>query len=87
MSRPPSDSDWRRQGQERYLRGARLVAREYRAYRPGWDHDHCAFCGSKFSQRPGDLSVGYSTEDEYHWICAVCFTDFSAEFGWQVVEE
>jgi len=83
----PAPDDWRRQGQERYLSGVRLVARTYRPYRPGWEHDHCEFCGAKFSCCEGDLRHGYSTEDGYHWICAQCFDDFRDEFGWQLIDD
>lgn len=76
--------DWRRQGQEKYLTGVRLIFRDYYPYRPGWDHDHCEFCGEKFSLNEGDLKKGYSTEDGYHWICDQCFVDFKDEFGWQI---
>jgi hypothetical protein len=68
----PSD-DWRRQGQERYLFEAILVHRPYRQnqYNPGWDHDHCEFCGAKFSvdlSGPDFQKDGYTTEDDYYWI-------------------
>jgi hypothetical protein len=87
----PSD-DWRRQGQERYLFEAILVHRPYRQnqYNPGWDHDHCEFCGAKFAidlSGPDILKVGYATEDDYHWICPTCYEDFRAEFKWTVKEE
>ena len=80
----PSLNDWRRQGQERYLFGVKLIARDYHPYNSGWDHDHCEFCGIKFSLFEGDLGKGYSTEDEYHWICNQCFDDFKYEFAWQL---
>lgn len=76
--------DWRRQGQERYLSGARLLSQTYRSCRPDGDHDHCEFCGAKFSCREGDLKAGYSTEDGYHWICALCFEDFKDDFAWEI---
>jgi len=78
----PSASDWRRQGQQQYLSGVILVARTYRPQRPGWDHDHCEFCGAKFSGREGDLGWGYATPDGYHWVCAGCYGDFRAEYRW-----
>lgn len=81
-----AQDDWRRQGQEKYLKGLELVRRDYSPYRQGWDHDHCEFCGKKFSLSNGDLNFGYSTEDGYHWICEQCFVDFKGEFGWTVVE-
>jgi hypothetical protein len=83
IKRPEAD-DWRRQGQERFLSGVKLISKDYQPYRSGWDHDHCEFCGTKFSLRPGDLKKGYVTEDNYHWICDSCFNDFRDEFNWVV---
>lgn len=80
----PSPNDWRRQGQERYLSRARLDFARYACFRPGWDHDHCEFCGRKFSLVAGDLNEGYATPDRYRWVCQDCFEDFREEFGWQV---
>ncbi len=76
-------NDWRRQGQERYLRGARLEWTPYRAPSPEWDHDHCEFCGAKFMEQdaPDVLRAGYATPDRYRWICADCARDFAEEFG------
>jgi hypothetical protein len=86
-----SDSDWRLQGQESYLLGVTLVRREYRAYpeNPKWDHDHCEFCFAKFSEMSSSETVqaGYSTPDEYRWICPTCFTDFKGRFNWIVAPE
>lgn len=78
----PAEDDWRRQGQELFLKGKKLILREYYSFRPGWDHDHCEFCGVKFSQQ--GVKIGYSTEDGYHWICQSCFSDFRDEFNWQI---
>lgn len=80
-------NDWRRQGQEQFLKGVKLFLRNYRPYRSGWDHDHCEFCGAKFSLSKGDLKKGYSTKDGYHWICNNCFQDFKDEFEWDVEDE
>ncbi|HBG42116.1 MAG TPA: hypothetical protein DDW85_12025 [Porphyromonadaceae bacterium] len=77
-------NDWRRQGQERYLKGVSLIFRDYYPYRQNWDHDHCEFCGAKFSLKEGDLHKGYSTKDGYHWICNKCFNDFKNEFKWEL---
>lgn len=82
----PAPDDWRRQGQERFLSGVKLIERAYRPYRPGWEHDHCEFCGVKFSCHEGDRKRGYSTEDGYHWVCAECYADFRDEFGWELME-
>lgn len=86
-----ADDDWRLQGQERYLAGASLIRRAYRLYHadPSWDHDHCEFCWAKFTI--GDdsdaLHEGYSTEDEYRWICERCVTDFQDRFAWTLKSE
>jgi hypothetical protein len=80
-------SDWRLQGQEEYLTGIVLVKKRYRKYREDWDHDHCEFCWQKFSESPGDLHVGYTTEDEYRWICETCYQDFREQFRWTLKEE
>lgn len=77
-----SDDDWRLQGQERYLMGARLHFASYRAPRPDWDHDHCEFCFATFMEgtRPDTLQQGYTTDDEYRWVCPNCFEDFRVRF-------
>ncbi|MEZ6009923.1 MAG: hypothetical protein R3F05_19490 [Planctomycetota bacterium] len=74
--------DWRRQGQERYLRGLTFAFMEWVRTQPGWDHDHCEFCNAKFSNAAGTLRAGYATEDLYRWICPTCYADFWREFGW-----
>ncbi len=76
-----SMTDWRLQGQERFLKGVSLAKQNYRRYREGWEHDHCEFCGAKFSERPEDLNVGYATTDCYHWICEDCYKDFKGQKG------
>lgn len=80
----PAPDDWRRQAQEEYLMGARLRLMRWRMSRPGWDHDHCEFCSAKLSNYEGDLHEGYTTDDEYNWICPKCFEDFCEEFRWTV---
>ncbi len=80
-------SDWRLQGQEKYLAGVLLRKKRYSRRSEDWEHDHCEFCSKKFSERPGDLNEGYTTEDEYHWICENCFEDFKRQFQWTVIEE
>ena len=83
-------SDWRLQGQEKYLRGQKLARRAYRPYPDDldWDHDHCEFCWAKFmvEDYPDVLHEGYCTLDEYRWICPTCFADFRERFGWELVE-
>lgn len=79
-----NSNDWRRQGQEKYLKGVILELKNYSQYREGWEHDHCEFCGSKFSLNEGDLQRGYVTKDNYRWICSNCFNDFKDEFVWKI---
>ena len=85
----PTDADWRLQGQERYLAGATLFFRRYRAPRASQDHDHCEFCASKFSadSRLDALREGYTTGDEYRWICPQCYKDFRDRFKWRLSKE
>lgn len=80
-------SDWRRQGQEKFLAGVTLARGAYTPWRPSWDHDHCEFCYAKFAVNGGDYAIGYHTLDRYHWVCDECFRDFSDEFRWLVVLE
>ena len=82
--RIPSSDDWRRQGQEEYLANKTLVRMDYKPYRKDWDHDHCEFCGAKFSLVEDDLHCGYSTMDNYWWICDDCFEDFKNEYKWGI---
>jgi hypothetical protein len=78
-------SDWRLQGQERYLTGVPLIKRAYRqnATNPNWDHAHCEFCFAEFSLVPNEdtLREGYATADDYHWVCVRCFEDFKDMFA------
>jgi len=63
-----------------------LYWKKYTQYSEKWDHDHCAFCGTKFSPEgcPGSLREGYATEDNYRWICPTCFEDFKDTCEWKV---
>ena len=79
-----ADSDWRLQGQGRYLHGATLYRRVWTQTRPHWDHDHCEFWRETFSTSDRDLHEGYTTDDDYRWICEQCFTDFRERFQWQL---
>ena len=78
-------NDWRLQGQERFLKGVELRRATYAPYREGWEHDHCEFCGRKFSTRASDIHDGYVTNDGYHWICESCYNDFRESFDWKLV--
>lgn len=76
-------TDWRLQGQEKYLQGAVLERKAYQPYRPEWDHDHCEFCSAKFSlDAPDALREGYATPDNYRWVCRNCYGDFKDLLGW-----
>jgi hypothetical protein len=80
-----NEDDWRLLGQDAYLTGVPLFFRRWSSDNPDWDHDHCAFCGAKFSNRiPDCLTEGYTTADHYHWICPDCFADFRERFEWTV---
>ncbi|MBP7936891.1 MAG: hypothetical protein KA354_19795 [Phycisphaerae bacterium] len=75
-------TDWRLQGQEKYLRGMALCKKTYATYREGWEHEHCEFCRAKFSGCEGDLHEGYVSPDGYYWVCETCYADFRELFGW-----
>jgi hypothetical protein len=81
---PIEPNDWRLMGQERYLRGRQWLRKSYRKPRPEWDHDHCSFCQAKFMEpgTPDTLHEGYSTQDDYYWVCPLCFSDFKNMFDW-----
>ena len=76
-------TDWRLQGQQKYLKSKKLNFIEYGAVKDINDHDHCEFCGDKFSSKSDDLNSGYTTEDYYRWICEKCYQDFKVEFEWK----
>lgn len=83
----PKD-DWRRMGQEEYLKGAALThVSLYHAPRPEWDHEHCEFCWEKIAEYEGCQHSGFCTLDRYHWICEACFRDFQEEFDFHVMKE
>jgi len=39
------------------------------------------------SEVPDVLHEGWTTPDEYWWICDTCFNDFHERFGWTVIED
>ena len=79
--------DWRLQGQERYLMGRKVRKTPFVRRSEQWDHEHCAFCMDKFSDRAGDLHEGYVADDPgENWICPTCFADFREMFHWELVE-
>lgn len=80
----PSKDDWRRQGQERYLKNLTLSWRTYSENKS--DHDHCEFCNIKFMVHKDEniLTEGYTSTDKYRWVCRECFNDFYKEFNWSI---
>lgn len=78
--------DWRLQGQEKYLKGLNLYFRKYKKFSQRWDHDHCEFCNAKFCEISDTdcHTEGYTTENNYYWICNDCFSEFKIYFGWKV---
>ena len=74
--------DWRRQGQEKYLRGLEFSPHRYAEAADPLAHDHREFCYRKFSHAPGDLREGYATPDLSRWVCPRCHAEFEEEFGW-----
>ncbi len=80
--------DWRLHGQDN-LHGVTLHRRQYFLWRPDWDHDHCEFCWKSFElpgapERPNQVTEGWTTDDEYSWICDGCFNDFEMRFSWNL---
>jgi hypothetical protein len=80
--------DWRLRGQEAYLSERRFKWRKWWPHRPGWVHDHCAFCWAEFAAEVTEhtpYDAGWVTaDDEYTWVCTVCFEDFKEQFAWEV---
>lgn len=78
-------------GQQTYLPpGTEFVRGRYEPPRPGWDHDHCVMCSTKFGSAnlPDSVTEGFTTMasspsgEGYCWVCPACFTDFAEEFAW-----
>ena len=80
----PGNSDWRLRGQESYLLGKTLYLRQFPMEK---DHDHCEFCWDKFAHYPETLHQGYTTADNYYWICPDCMNDFKETFKWIIRNE
>ena len=78
-------NDWRLQGQEKYLKNETLFYKQYADRKAETDHDHCEFCGTRFSNTISeDLKVGYTTKGDYRWICSQCFDDFKQMFSFKI---
>lgn len=72
----------------KYLINAQLRPAEYVSANPGWldDHEHCALCGAKFSERRGYLKHGLVTENGT-WICMECYEEYRDQYQWTLRRE
>ena len=69
-----------------YLRGVGFVRKSYRAFRLGWEHDHCVACWARLAEPPSAdpeaVHEGYATTsayargENYEWVCPPCFAQF-----------
>ena len=77
--------DWRLKRQRKYIEGLTLFYKDFVPFRRGMDSDHCEFCWAKFgvSVAPDVLNQGYTTENNYYWICKNCYEDFREMFDWK----
>jgi hypothetical protein len=75
------------------LVGATLRWKRYRSWNATWLPGRCELCGTPFVEggSKGALHSGYSVvaggpagQDDYLWICSICFEDRGAWFGWTV---
>ena len=82
-----NSTDWRIQGQEKYLLNKDLYYKKYVKQSDRNDHVHCEFCWDKFSEYEGDLHFGYNTLDGKYWICVNCFNDLEKMFNWKIIRK
>jgi hypothetical protein len=80
-------NDWRLMKQESYLANQKYIWKEWVTNNPKWDHDHCEFCGVKFGNLVGDEKYGYTTKDDYYWVCKTCFEDFKVMFQFSIDQD
>jgi hypothetical protein len=76
------------------LVGATLRWKRYRPWTASWPAGECRLCGAQFTEggTPG-LNSGYSIlgrgpagQDDYYWICAVCYEMKRDHFCWTVLD-
>jgi hypothetical protein len=76
------------------LVGATLRWKRYRSWTASWLPGQCEFCGTQFTEggAPG-LNSGYSVvgggpadQDDYMWICAICYDLRRDQFCWTVLD-
>lgn len=89
------EDDWREKLLEtlEFLRGQSFIWKPYKAYRPGWEHDHCAACAATLVEAGVDgedvIHEGYATTasyklgEDYEWVCNECFQEFGDAMEWQ----
>ena len=78
------NNDWRLTNQMNYLYGKKLTKKNYTKCSESWEHEHCEFCVDRIDETTGEV---YTTEDNYHWVCPKCFSDFRDMFKWEVDEK
>jgi len=93
-NRPMSDQ-WRADVLDMlpYLRGQSFVRKPYKAFRPDWEHDHCAVCGLKLMEAGAEvkntlhegyaITSDYQHGEDYEWVCAECFDASKDVMGWK----
>ena len=79
------EKDWRLTFQRDYLMNKKIIKNTF-TLKGQRDHAHCAFCWEKFGEDEDAVQKGYSTPDEYYWICEQCFHDFKEMFCWEIEE-
>ena len=79
-------NDWRIRWQEDYLKGRTFYFHEYSMWSEQWNHEHCEFCWKKIGQDEDTCHEGYSTLDDYYWVCTDCFQDFKEYFAFQILD-
>ena len=85
----------------RGLVGATLRWKRYRHWTAPWPSGQCELCGARFTEGGAaglssgysGLSSGYSVlsggpagQDDYYWICAVCYEIRREHFCWTVLD-
>ncbi len=77
------EKDWR-YDMGKNLKNCIFVFKKYEPIEENNDHDHCEFCGEKFSLgeieglKEGYLNIIYSKtgKKQGRWVCKKCFADF-----------
>ena len=76
------------------LIGASLKWKRYRAWNSSWVAGRCELCRAGFTEggTPG-LNAGYAVvgggpagQDDYRWVCAICYETHRDHFCWTVLD-